>query len=54
MVVTGVGFLSKEIDYNLKVSLALVKTGSVLTNIGTASIGDGRAVTVFMQNYVIV
>ena len=33
-------------DDNVKGSLALVKTGAIFITIGTAEIGDGRAVSI--------
>ena len=45
-VVTGNGFLGTDIDDNLKGYLSLRENGAVFKTIGTASIGDGRAVSI--------
>ena len=43
---TGDGFVIKKFDDKLAGTLSIRKTGDFFATIGTASIGDGRAVSI--------
>ena len=44
------GFLGTNNDDKLACTSALGKTGAIAATIGTAAIGDGRAVSIFLQH----